>query len=125
MTPSLTDLALLIPELILVSMALALLLGASRIRNASMVTTATVIAAVVAAVVAALIAGRLSPDSPSLVGFSGMIIVDGYSQFFKILIAAALAARARGLFISPSRFAHAAISVKTESRIAAEAAVIT
>jgi len=90
MTPSLTDLALLIPELILVSMALALLLGASRIRNASMVTTATVIAAVVAAVVAALIAGRLSPDSPSLVGFSGMIIVDGYSQFFKVLIAAAL-----------------------------------
>ena len=81
-----TDLALLIPELILVGMALLLLLFASRIRTATVATAGTVLAALAAA----LAAGWLMRE-PSRLGFSGMITVDGYSQFFKILIASALA----------------------------------
>ena len=87
MTPvPITDVALLIPALILVGMAFALLLGASRIRKAGLATTGTVLAALAAALASWLMLGR-----GELVGFSGMITVDGYSQFFKILIAAALA----------------------------------
>ena len=53
MTPvSITDLALLIPELILVGMALALLLGASRIQTATLATAGTVLAALAAALTA-------------------------------------------------------------------------
>jgi len=87
MTPvSITDLVLLIPELILVSMALVLLLGASRIQTATLATAGTVLAALAAA----LTAGWLMLEPPRL-GFSGMFTVDGYSQFFKVLIASALA----------------------------------
>ena len=81
-----TDIALLIPELILVGMALALLLVSSRIRKATHVTTGTVLAALAAA----LAAVWLVPESPKL-GFFEMITIDGYSQFFKVLIASALA----------------------------------
>ena len=81
-----TDLALLIPELILVGMALVLLLVSSRIRKATHATTATVLAAVAAS----LATVWLVPVSPRL-GFFEMITVDGYSQFFKVLIASALA----------------------------------
>jgi NADH-quinone oxidoreductase subunit N len=86
MTIPITDLVLLIPELILVGMALLLLLGASRIRTATVATAGTVLAALAAA----LTAGWLMRE-PSRLGFSGMITIDGYSQFFKILIASALA----------------------------------
>ncbi|MFP6650000.1 MAG: hypothetical protein VB817_11085, partial [Pirellulaceae bacterium] len=81
-----TDIALLIPELILIGMALALLLVSSRIRNATHATAGTVLAALAAA----LAAGWLVPESPRL-GFLEMITIDGYSQFFKVLIASALA----------------------------------
>ena len=83
---SVTDLALLIPELILVGAALVLILGARRIRNAQLVVAGTFFASLAAAVSS----GWLLSDGPKI-GFGGMITVDGYSQFFKILIASALA----------------------------------
>ncbi len=96
-----SDLALLIPELILVVMALALILAARRIQRTPVATVGTVVAALAAAAAAA--AGGIIPaaraagwtgwatSSDSMTGFGGMITVDGYSQFFKVLIAAALA----------------------------------
>ncbi len=99
-----SDLALLIPELILVVMALALILAARRIQRTPVATVGTVVAALAAAAAAA--AGGIIPaaraagwtgfagwalSSDTMTGFGGMITVDGYSQFFKILIAAALA----------------------------------
>ena len=81
-----SDLALLIPELILVGMSLALILVARRIKKTSGATFATVLAAIAAA----LASGWVSSWGTNT-GFAGMIIVDGYSQFFKVLIAATLA----------------------------------
>ncbi|MCH8879952.1 MAG: NADH-quinone oxidoreductase subunit N [Planctomycetes bacterium] len=80
------DLALVIPELILVGMALALILAARRIQRSPVATVGTVLAALAAAAAAgwALSWGTMT-------GFGGMITVDAYSQFFKVLIAAALA----------------------------------
>ena len=83
---NLTDLALLWPELILVGTALALILVARRIQQAPLVAAATV----VAALAAAFASGWLLSGGPRT-GFGGMIILDGYSQFFKVLIASALA----------------------------------
>ena len=84
---TLSDLALLVPELILVGMALVLILVARRIQNASVVAVA---GTVVAALAAALASGwALSGGAQT--GFGGMIALDGYSQFFKVLIAAILA----------------------------------
>ncbi len=83
---TMTDLALLLPELILVGAALVLILAASRIRNAQLVVAGTVLASLAAAVAS----GWLLSDGPKT-GFGGMITVDGYSQFFKVLIASALA----------------------------------
>ena len=83
---NLTDVALLLPELILVGTALALLLVARRVRNVPKVAAATVLAALVAAFVAGW---QLSGGTQT--GFGGMFTVDGYSQFFKVLILAALA----------------------------------
>ena len=82
----LKDLVLLLPELILVGTALALLLAARRIQRAPWVAAATVLAAL-----AALLASAWLLPGESRTGFRGMITVDGYSQFFKILIASALA----------------------------------
>jgi NADH-quinone oxidoreductase subunit N len=85
MAPSMSDLALLIPELILVGMALTLILAARRIQS----TSVGVVGTVLAALAAALASGwNLSVSNT---GFGGMIILDGYSQFFKLLIAATLA----------------------------------
>ena len=81
-----SDLALIVPELILVGMALALLLAARRIQKAA----AAVVATVLAALAAALASGWVL-SSGAKTGFGGMITLDGYSQFFKILIAATLA----------------------------------
>ena len=80
------DLALVIPELILVGMALTLILAARRIQRSPVATVGTVLAALAAAAAAgwALSWGTMT-------GFGGMITLDGYSQFFKVLIAAALA----------------------------------
>ncbi len=83
---TMSDLALLVPELILVGMALALILTARRIQK----TPVAVIGTVLAALAAALVSGWMLPSGPEA-GFGGMITVDGYSQFFKVLIAAALA----------------------------------
>ncbi len=83
---TMTDMALLVPELILVGAALVLILAARRLRDAQLVAIGTVLASLTAAVAA----GWLLSDGPKT-GFGGMITVDGYSQFFKVLIALALA----------------------------------
>ena len=83
---SMSDLVLLLPELILVGTALALILAARRIQKVPVVTASTVIAALAAA----LASGWLLSGGPRT-GFGGMIVLDGYSQFFKVLIASALA----------------------------------
>ena len=82
---NLADLALLWPELILVAMALGLILAASRIQKAAQAAAVTALAALAAA----LASGWVLSPSPRT-GFGGMITVDGYSQFFKVLIASAL-----------------------------------
>jgi len=83
--PTATDLTLLVPELILVAAALVLILLARRIRHGHVASAATIFAAGAAAIAAgqALAWGSTS-------GFGGMLVLDGYSQFFKILIAATL-----------------------------------
>jgi len=81
-----SDLALVIPELILVGMALALILAARRIQGAPVAAAGTVLAALAAA-----LASGWALSWGTLIGFGGMITLDGYSQFFKVLIAAILA----------------------------------
>jgi NADH-quinone oxidoreductase subunit N len=81
-----TDLAWLTPELILAGMAMALILTARRIQKSSVAVVATVLAAVAAALASGWV---LSWGAQT--GFAGMITVDGYSQFFKVLVAATLA----------------------------------
>ena len=83
---TLSDLALLVPELILVGMALALILAARRIQRVPVAVVGTVLAALAAALVSGWM---LSWGTQT--GFGGMITLDGYSQFFKVLIAATLA----------------------------------
>jgi NADH-quinone oxidoreductase subunit N len=83
---SLADLGLLWPELILVGAALVLILAGRRISKARLVTAATVLAAILAA-----LASVWLRSGSAETGFGGMITVDGYSQFFKVLIACALA----------------------------------
>jgi len=79
-------LALLHPELILVGAALILLLLARRVRG----TRVAMVGTVLAAVAAGLYAGwDLTWEGTT--GFGGMIVQDGYSQFFEVLVAAALA----------------------------------
>src|SRR5262245_43699255 len=86
MVTIMSDLALLIPELILVGMALALILVARRIQGTGVAAVGTVLAALAAALASAWV---LSWGSGT--GFGGMIILDGYSQFFKVLSAVTLA----------------------------------
>ena len=81
-----SDLVLLVPELILVGMALALILVARRIRRGPVAVVGTVLAALAAA----LVSVWFLPNG-TMTGFGGMITLDGYSQFFKVLIAATLA----------------------------------
>ncbi len=80
------DLALLVPELILVGMALALILAARRIQRTPLALIGTILAALAAA-----LASTCVVPSDDATGFGGMITVDHYSRFFKILIATALA----------------------------------
>src|SRR5216684_1859845 len=81
-----SDLALLIPELILAGMALALILAARRIQKTPVAVVGTVLAAIAAALASCWV---LSWGAK--IGFGGMITLDGYSQFFKVLVAATLA----------------------------------
>ena len=81
-----SDLALVVPELILIGTALALILAASRIRRGPAAAVGTVLAALAAALASGWM---LSSDTET--GFAGMITRDGYSGFFKILIAVSLA----------------------------------
>ena len=83
---TLSDVALLIPELILVGMALALILAARRIQTTPVAAVGTVLAALAAA-----LASGWMLSWGTQTGFGGMITLDGYSQFFKVLIAATLA----------------------------------
>ncbi len=83
---TLADLGLLVPELILVGMALVLILTARRIQKTPVAAVGTVAAALAAAAAAGwTLAGGVR------IGFSGMVIVDEYALFFKVLIAATLA----------------------------------
>jgi NADH-quinone oxidoreductase subunit N len=86
MSPQLSDLVLIVPELILVAAALAVLLLARRIQKSSVAALVTVLAAVAAALASVWVS-----DLGTQTGFAGMMIADGYSQFFKVLICAALA----------------------------------
>jgi NADH-quinone oxidoreductase subunit N len=80
------DLSLLLPELLLVGCAVAFIVGARRIPQPHLVGMLTVLVALLAALVAVW---RWSGRDAA--GFGGMLMIDGYSQFFKVLIACALA----------------------------------
>ena len=84
--PSLSDLPLILPELILVGAALALILAARRIQQAKWITSATVVAAMAAAAASVWLLSWRNETA-----FGDMVIVDDYAQFFKVLIASALA----------------------------------
>jgi NADH-quinone oxidoreductase subunit N len=81
-----TDLILLVPEIVLVAMALALILLARRLERARTAATCVVLAAI-----AAIGSGwAVSSPSPEF-GFGGTLAGDGYAQFFDVLFAATLA----------------------------------
>jgi NADH-quinone oxidoreductase subunit N len=80
-----SDVVLLVPELILASTAIVLVLAARRIQNTPLAAIGTVLAAMAAAVASGWLLSR-----GHRIGFGGMITLDGYSQFFKFLIAATL-----------------------------------
>ena len=80
------DLALIVPELMLTGTALVLIPAASRIRKTALIAAVTVLTALTAGLASYL----LLPADP-MTGFGKMITVDGYSQFFKVLICSALA----------------------------------
>jgi NADH-quinone oxidoreductase subunit N len=81
----LAGLNLLIPELILIATALVLLLLARRTGGTQVPLAVTVIAALASAVFAGV-----TLDAEAVSGFGGMIVQDGYAQFFEVLIALAL-----------------------------------
>jgi len=81
-----TDLVLLVPEIVLVTMALCLILAARRLESARTAAICVVLAAI-AAVVAGWAVSSASPDA----GFGGTLAGDGYAQFFDVLFAATLA----------------------------------
>ncbi len=80
-----TDLLLLLPELILVGAALALLMVARRLQQATWAAAWVVVAAV-----AAIVSGLVFSSGGSQSGFGGTIAGDGYAHFFKFLFAATL-----------------------------------
>ncbi len=83
--PTLSDLGLLAPELILVAAALVLILLSRRIRRSAVAPAATVLASLAAAAASVWVMSE-----ETRIGFDGLIVLDGYSQFFKVLIAASL-----------------------------------
>jgi NADH-quinone oxidoreductase subunit N len=80
------NLTLIVPELILVCTSLGVILAARRIQKNAIAAFATVAAALAAALASAWVFSL-----GGTTGFGGMIVVDGYSQFFKVLVAATLA----------------------------------
>jgi NADH-quinone oxidoreductase subunit N len=80
------DAILLAPELILTGMALVLILTARRIQGSLVAVSGTVVAAAAAAAASVWL---LSWGNHT--AFGGMVRLDGYSQFFELLIAATLA----------------------------------
>lgn len=81
-----TDLLILVPELVLVAIALALILVARHVRRPQIATASVV----VAAAAAALSVWFFSMENAST-GFGGTIAGDGYARFFHVLFAANLA----------------------------------
>lgn len=81
-----TDLILLLPELVLVSTALALILIARHVKRAQSAVVWVVIAAA-----AAIYSGWAFTLEGNKTGFGGTIAGDGYAQFFDVLFAANLA----------------------------------
>ncbi|PYR29523.1 MAG: hypothetical protein DMF92_11505, partial [Acidobacteria bacterium] len=78
-----TDLMLLVPELVLVGAALALIVVARRVQSAQSAAMWVVVAAIAAVGSGWVFAARV----PST-GFGGTIAGDGYAQFFNVLFAA-------------------------------------
>jgi NADH-quinone oxidoreductase subunit N len=81
-----TDLRLLVPELVLVGMALALILVARHLKRPQSVAALVVVAAAAAACTVWVFSGK-GPQT----GFGGTIAGDGYAQFFTVLFAGNLA----------------------------------
>ena len=81
-----TDLLILLPELILVGVALALIVVARHVRH-----TRLAAASVVAAAIGAAGAGWVVSLGGATTGFGGTVAGDGYAQFFDVLFAANLA----------------------------------
>ena len=78
-----TALILLLPELVLVATALALIMVARHVKHARSAAPVVVIAAV-----AAIVSGWIFPVAGPKTAFGGTIVGDGYSQFFNVLFAA-------------------------------------
>ena len=78
-----TDLILLLPELVLVGAALALIVVARHVQSAQSAAMWVVVAAV-----AAVCSGWAFPSGGPSAGFGGTIAGDGYAQFFNVLFAA-------------------------------------
>ena len=81
-----SDLILLLPEMVLVGMALALILIARRVHRARSAAVGVVIAVVAAVCSVWAVSGEGHRS-----GFGGTIVGDGYAQFFNVLFAANLA----------------------------------
>jgi NADH-quinone oxidoreductase subunit N len=81
-----TDLIVLVPELVLVGVALALILIARHVRRARSAAIWVVLGAV-AAIWSAWVFSRGGPTT----GFGGTVANDGYAHFFNVLFAATLA----------------------------------
>ena len=81
-----TDLLLLLPEIVLVVMALSLIVVARRVERAQSAAIFTVIGAA-----AAIFAGWAFSGAGPATGFGATISGDGYAQFFNVLFAANLA----------------------------------
>jgi NADH-quinone oxidoreductase subunit N len=81
----LSDLGLLLPEMILIVASLILILVARRTQNSPLAMILTVLAAIAGAFASIWLLSR-----GSSLAFGGMIVVDGYSQFFKVVVAATL-----------------------------------
>lgn len=79
-----SDILVLLPELVLVVAGLVLVVAARRIAHAAVAAGLAVVAAVVA------VAAGFVVDAPST-GFAGAVASDGYATFFKVLFAANLA----------------------------------
>jgi NADH-quinone oxidoreductase subunit N len=118
-----TDLILLVPELILVGMALVLIVMARRVRRARAAATFVVIAAV-----AAICSSLVFSSGSARTGFGGTIVGDGYGQFFNVLFAANLALAALlsvkhldGEHVRPAEFYALLLLASTGMMLAASA----